>query len=390
MESADVIVVGGGPAGSSCAWRLRQSGLDVVVIDRARFPRDKVCGGWITPQVVRELRLDLADYQTGRTLQPITAFRTGLIGDPSSIETVYDRPVSYGIRRCEFDDYLLRRSGARLKLGFGLATLRRDEGRWTVNGSLSAPMLVGAGGHFCPIARRLNPDDGRAPLVIAREAEFCVDAAEAGVWHTRPDMPELYFSRDLRGYGWCFRKQRYMNVGLGLVGKQSLPAATAAFVRFLCGIGRTTSPPSWRWRGHAYLLGVGSVVARSTMVSCSSATPRGLRIRGAARGFARPSSRGSWRQIRSCARRDATLAIASNRSRTASSAGMAARALPSMLSRFLRGSSRRSCPGCSIAPGSRVTCCSIAGSCVRTSDPSRLEGQREGRLRIEESAGTSD
>jgi geranylgeranyl reductase family protein len=251
---ADVIVVGGGPAGSSCAWRLRQAGLDVLVIDRARFPRDKVCGGWITPQVVRELSLDLADYQAGRTLQPITAFRTGLIGEPASVETVYDRPVSYGIRRCEFDDYLLRRSGARLKLGFHITTVRREGGRWNVNGSLEAPMLVGAGGHFCPIARRLNPNDGPAPLVVAQEAELCMDSAAAGVWHTRPDMPELYFSRDLRGYGWCFRKQRYMNVGLGLVSGRSLPAATAGFLGFLRRIGRTTSLPSWRWRGHAYLL----------------------------------------------------------------------------------------------------------------------------------------
>src|SRR5262245_7456921 len=152
VTRTDVIIIGGGPAGSSCAWKLRQSGLDVVVIDRARFPRDKVCGGWITPQVVDELSLDLDDFRIGRTLQPITAFRTGLIGEPGGVETVYNRPVSYGIRRCEFDDYLLRRSGARLKLGFDIATVRRESGRWNVNGFLEAPMLVGAGGHFCPIA----------------------------------------------------------------------------------------------------------------------------------------------------------------------------------------------------------------------------------------------
>ena len=55
MERCDVLVVGGGPAGSSCAWRLRRAGLDVVVLDRKAFPRDKVCAGWITPQVARAL-----------------------------------------------------------------------------------------------------------------------------------------------------------------------------------------------------------------------------------------------------------------------------------------------------------------------------------------------
>ena len=53
MERCDVLVVGGGPAGSSCARALHDAGLDVIVLDRAVFPRDKVCAGWITPQVDR-------------------------------------------------------------------------------------------------------------------------------------------------------------------------------------------------------------------------------------------------------------------------------------------------------------------------------------------------
>ena len=40
---ADAIVVGGGPAGSTCAWKLREAGLDVIVLDRAAFPRTKLC-----------------------------------------------------------------------------------------------------------------------------------------------------------------------------------------------------------------------------------------------------------------------------------------------------------------------------------------------------------
>ena len=50
MHSCDVLIVGGGPAGSACAWKLARSGFDVAILDRARFPRDKVCGGWITPK----------------------------------------------------------------------------------------------------------------------------------------------------------------------------------------------------------------------------------------------------------------------------------------------------------------------------------------------------
>ena len=72
MDQCDVLIVGGGPAGSSCAWRLRNSGLKVAILDRQRFPRDKVCGGWITPAVFDELAIDPAQYARGRVLQPIT------------------------------------------------------------------------------------------------------------------------------------------------------------------------------------------------------------------------------------------------------------------------------------------------------------------------------
>ena len=111
MESCDVLIVGGGPAGSSCARGLRKSGLDVAILDKQAFPRDKVCGGWITPRVLTELEIDPAEYAQEHALQPITGFRVGCVGGPS-LETNYGQAVSYGIRRRQFDDYLLKRSGA--------------------------------------------------------------------------------------------------------------------------------------------------------------------------------------------------------------------------------------------------------------------------------------
>ena len=60
MHSAEAIVVGGGPAGSAAAARLRAAGVDVLVLDKEEFPRQKLCAGWITPEVVRDLSLDIA------------------------------------------------------------------------------------------------------------------------------------------------------------------------------------------------------------------------------------------------------------------------------------------------------------------------------------------
>ena len=128
MLSCDVLIVGGGPAGSSCAWRLVKAGLDVLVLDRKAFPRDKPCAGWITPAVLHELHIDPDEYrQQGRVLEPITAFCTSLMGG-AEVETDYARPISFGVRRCEFDHYLLQRSGARLRLAEPLKTLERRKG----------------------------------------------------------------------------------------------------------------------------------------------------------------------------------------------------------------------------------------------------------------------
>jgi menaquinone-9 beta-reductase len=85
VKTVDAFVIGGGPAGSTCAWQLRRRGLDVAVLDRRSFPRDKVCAGWITPAVVEALELDLDDYGQARTLQPLTGFRIGMMGRPEAI-----------------------------------------------------------------------------------------------------------------------------------------------------------------------------------------------------------------------------------------------------------------------------------------------------------------
>ena len=254
MHSCDALIVGGGPAGSSCAWKLQQQGMAVTVLDKALFPRNKVCAGWITPAVVQALQLDAGDYAQGRVLQPISAFRTGLIHG-GEVETRYPRTVSFGIRRCEFDHYLLQRSGAQLRLGEAVKSLDKRGGQWIVNDAITAPLLIGAGGHFCPVARFLGAKLGaNEPAVAAKEIEFEMDAEQAAACQVRADMPELYFCRDLRGYGWCFRKGDYLNIGLGREGHQGLAEALEDFCDFLRQRGRIPGNIPDKFQGHAYLL----------------------------------------------------------------------------------------------------------------------------------------
>jgi geranylgeranyl reductase family protein len=253
MDQCDVLIVGGGPAGSSCAWKLRESGLKVAILDKQRFPRDKVCGGWITPAVLDELAIDAAEYERGRVLQPITGFRTSCIGGPV-VETLYGRPISYGIRRYEFDDYLLKRSGATLYEGVALKQLERTASHWVVNGQISTRILIGAGGTFCPVARFLGAKVNREIVVTAQEAELVMNDSQLAGCTIRATLPELYFCSDLKGYGWCFRKQNVLNVGLGRLDPHGLSRHAAEFVQYLRAEGRLSPEIAPALAGHAYAL----------------------------------------------------------------------------------------------------------------------------------------
>ncbi|HLG96554.1 MAG TPA: NAD(P)/FAD-dependent oxidoreductase [Bryobacteraceae bacterium] len=253
MDTCDVLIVGGGPAGSSCAWKLRGSGLNVAILDKQVFPRDKICGGWITPAVLQALEIDPEEYAQANVLQPITGFRTGRIRG-RSIETDYGAVVSYGIRRREFDHYLLLRCPARLLQNTAVRSLERAGGYWIINGQIRSRMLVGAGGHFCPVARMTASKPGPESVVVAQEAEFEMDARQMNACRVEAVEPELYFCPDIRGYGWCFRKGNFLNVGLGRMDPHRLSEHVAGFLRFLRSEGRIGFDLPMAPCGHAYLL----------------------------------------------------------------------------------------------------------------------------------------
>jgi geranylgeranyl reductase family protein len=258
MVAYDALIVGGGPAGSTCARGLHEAGWRVLVMDRARFPRDKVCAGWVTPGVFRLLELDPAEYRaTGLTIQDITGFRTSVMGD-TAIETRYGRTISYGIRRCEFDTFLLNRSGAEVLSGTPLSSLERRGDAWIANDTITARLVIGAGGHFCPVARILRngsrmpsqPAPAEARPVVAKEAEFRLEDNDSDA---DAEVPELFFCRDLEGYGWCVRKGRYLNIGLGRREHGDLNTHVHDFVGFLEQRGLARRASLVRWHGHAYL-----------------------------------------------------------------------------------------------------------------------------------------
>lgn len=251
MDACDVLIVGGGPAGSTCAGILKKAGLDVLLLDRVAFPRRKACAGWITPTVLKTLAIDREEYKQGRVLQDISSFRTGLMYG-SEVVTTYGATVSYGIRRCEFDHYLLQRSAVRQNMGEPVSTLERHNGWWLVNGRIRTRLLVGAGGHFCPVARTLGAKIGRENIIVAHVAEFAMSQGQERLCRIQADTPALYFCRDLKGYGWLFRKGRFINVGLGRMDTEDSGRHMWDFCNFLARKGDLATGIAGRFQGHAY------------------------------------------------------------------------------------------------------------------------------------------
>ena len=204
MRSCDVLIVGGGPAGSAAAWRLRRAGADVLVLDRERFPRLKLCAGWITPEVVRELAIDLESYPHRLLTFARLRLHLGRLQLPVPC-------VQHSIRRFEFDAWLLERSGAPVEL-HNVRDIGRDAAGYVIDGQYRSRYLIGAGGTRCPVYRtlfkELNP---RAPelQIVTLEHELEYD------WHD-PDCHLWFFEQGLPGYSWYVPKERgWINVGVG-------------------------------------------------------------------------------------------------------------------------------------------------------------------------------
>ena len=204
MRSTDVLIVGGGPAGSSAAWRLKRAGADVLLLDRERFPRLKLCAGWITPEVVRELEMDLDAYPHRLLTFPRLRVHYGRLSLPVPC-------VQHSIRRFEFDAWLLERAGVPVEQHNVREIVAEGDG-YLVDGQYRCRYLIGAGGTRCPVYRSLFKDLNPR----ARELQIVTLEHEIEYQWEDPDCHLWFCDEGLPGYSWYVPKESgWLNVGIG-------------------------------------------------------------------------------------------------------------------------------------------------------------------------------
>lgn len=267
-DDADVIVVGAGPGGSAAAYHCAAAGLQVLLLDKATFPRDKVCGDGLTPRAVAEL------VRMGVPLREEDGWirNTGLrvLGGGHVIEMPWPELSSYpsfGLARARASlDHLLlehaRTAGAKALEGTTVTGPLLDErtgrvvgvqARATAAGSRGetvtyrAPVVVAADGVSARLATGLGLAKRRdRPMGVAVRTYFRTPRhddpmmeSHLELWDGRPGESNL-----MPGYGWIFSLgDGTANVGLGSV--SSTAAATKVDYKDLFARWMANTPAEW-------------------------------------------------------------------------------------------------------------------------------------------------
>jgi geranylgeranyl reductase family protein len=212
VERFDAIVVGAGPAGSTAAYRLARAGASVLLLERARFPRDKPCGGGLTERAIR-----LLPFPVDRVVEHDVDRLELRLRYGRAFERTTSTPLVKMTQRRRLDAYLAERAAAagadvrdRTKVDAVRLVPDAVEVAWRKTKARAA-VVIGADGVNGVTARAVG---------LGGDYRYGV-ALEGNVAHGRID-PERFHRRAVAelgvvagGYGWVFPKGDHVNVGVG-------------------------------------------------------------------------------------------------------------------------------------------------------------------------------
>jgi len=222
----DTIIVGAGPAGATAAKALTNSGQKILILDKASFPRDKLCAGGVTAKVVPLLPRGFHNYYKAA----ITKGSLHYYRPESFISMQTEEPCVYMVERKDFDSYLLDAaiaSGALLREGTKVTALCQYANHVEIQTNscdiLKARYIVAADGANSTI-RSLTSQ--KKQLCSA----FCLEAKVP--WQPQHDEIILNFGNIQSGYAWIFPKGDYASIGVAIY-RNMLPSIMTYYTQFL-------------------------------------------------------------------------------------------------------------------------------------------------------------
>lgn len=255
----DVVIIGGGPAGSTSGYLLSKAGLKVVIVDKARFPRPKLCAGLLTQKTVQ--LLDAVFHETVDSLR-----KKEIINFESTYYEVFfrNRRIAkvnhkntpfYYIDRTVYDNFFLQKAkkeGAEVLEGeLAVTTDYHKKEIVTSSGkTLRSKYIIGADGVYSRVRRELffggrNPDAWQRGLASAFEVFIDRKKLRNTVFHSR-----IYYGIIKWGYAWQFPNKDRIIIGLGGLNVKNRNLLSS-FREFLSLLGLENCSETLVQRGHA-------------------------------------------------------------------------------------------------------------------------------------------
>ena len=238
----DVIVIGAGPAGSMAAYNCAKAGLQTLLIDKAKYPREKPCGGAISVRSLKALRQVGVRVPYSIIEQKIFGFR--FMGPEMKPFEYHSRHlIAYTVQRKLFDNFLAQcavKAGAQFQTECALTNLEQKHNLVrcsTEKGEFTGRLVIGADGASSRVGRLVNLRKPMKADEIGIAVESQVPISQS-LWGQglNPTLLELWLLYIPNGYFWVFPRKHSLSLGVGgIAGKcGNLPNLLRGLTRMFC------------------------------------------------------------------------------------------------------------------------------------------------------------
>jgi len=257
----DVIIIGGGPAGSTSGYLLSKAGLKVIIVDKARFPRKKLCAGLLTQKTVQ-----LIDFLFHETVESLR--KKDVINFESCYYEVFsrDRCIAkirhrnrpfYYVDRSVYDNFFLQKAkeeGAEILEGeMAISTdYRKNEVVTSSGKTLRSKYIIGADGVYSRVRRKLFSEKQNSELWqrgLATTFEVFIDRKK--VRNAPESYSRIYYGFVKWGYAWVFPNKDRVIIGLGGLNIKNGKKMLSSFREFLSSLGLANCSEIQAPKGHA-------------------------------------------------------------------------------------------------------------------------------------------